>query len=282
MILSDNHVHTDFSTDSKTPMEAMIQRGILLGLSSICFTDHMDYGFPAEKYGMNFLFPVEEYFENIKQLSKKYPNISLRTGIELGLKSDIFDSAIELTKNYPFDFVIGSTHLVNNIDPYYPEYWEAYGEKEGIHLYYETTYKNILKKFDFDVYGHIDYIIRYCPTVAKAKTLGITDEHYYKNVLKDNREIITEILKELIQNNKGIEINTCGFKEMLGHPNPHEDIIKCYRDMGGEIITVGSDAHDTEYLSYEFSQIPKILKKCGFSFCTEFKNRKPVQISLNQ
>lgn len=282
MIQSDNHVHTDFSTDSKTPMEAMIQRGILLGLSSICFTDHMDYGFPVEKYGMDFLFPVEEYFETIKQLSKKYPDISLRTGVELGLKSDIFDSAIELTKKYPFDFVIGSTHLVNNIDPYYPEYWETYGEKEGIRLYYETTYNNILQKFDFDAYGHIDYIIRYCPTVTKAKTLGVTDEHYYKNVLKDNWEIITEILKELIQTNKGIEINSGGFKAMLGHPNPHEDIIKCYHDMGGEIITVGSDAHDIEYLASEFSQISEILKKCGFSFYTEFKNRKPVQISLKQ
>lgn len=280
MIGSDNHVHTSFSSDSDTPMEAMIQRGIELGLSSICFTDHIDYGFPAQKYGMDFLYSMDDYFAAIQNLSAKYPEISLRTGVELGLKSDILSLATSLSKTYPFDFIIGSTHLVDNIDPYYPEYWEAYGEESGIRHYYEVTYENICQGFDFDVYGHIDYVIRYCPTVKKAKYLGKIDENYYHKMMKVNWDIINEILSRLISLNKGIELNTGGLKYGLNHPNPHEKILQQYHELGGEILTIGSDAHDTIHLAYDFNLIPAILKKCGFSSYTEFKERKPTQILL--
>lgn len=280
MIQSDNHVHTHFSSDSTCPMEAMIQQGIALGLTSICFTDHIDYGFPKEKYGMDFLFSVEDYFATAHRLSMQYPSIQIRTGVEMGLKEDILTQAVSLAKSYPFDFIIGSTHLIDNIDPYYPEYWEAYGEENGIRHYYEITYENICQNFDFDVYGHIDYVIRYCPSVKRAKADGQRNEAYLLSSLEKNWELIHEILQRLISSGRGIEVNTGGFYAGLGHPNPHEKILQHYRSLGGEILSIGSDAHETDVLAYSFSKLPALLKKCGFSSYTEFKNRTPIQIPL--
>lgn len=281
MIRSDNHVHTHFSSDSNTPMEDMLLRAKELGLSSICFTDHMDYGFPFEKYQMDFLFSFDDYAAEIKRLSAKYPDFPIRTGVELGLKHDILETAVTLTKQYALDFVIGSTHLVDNLDPYYEEYWESYGELRGIRHYYETTYENIRQGFDFDVYGHIDYVIRYCPSIkASSSAIPQNKEAFYQQMIQQNKEILDEILLSLIQNGKGIEVNTGGLKYGLGHPNPHEMILRRYHELGGTLITIGSDAHETKYLAYEFEQIPALLQSCGFRHYTEFHARKPVQFKL--
>ncbi len=277
MILSDNHVHTSFSADSSTSMEAMVQRAIELHLPSVCFTDHLDYGFP-EQYHTEFLFSLEDYFDTIQNLKEKYPSLQIRTGVELGLKEDIFETISAIPERNQFDFVIGSTHIVDNLDPYYEEYWENLGEENGISHYFEKTYDNIKLNFDIDSYGHLDYIIRYCPTVKRAKKQGTENESFYQKTLKKNKEILDEILLSLIQLGKGLEVNTAGLRYGLGHPNPHEAILQRYRELGGTTITIGSDAHETKYLAYSFGQIPELLLKCGFNYCTEFSKRRPVQI----
>ena len=280
MIPSDNHVHTCFSTDSTTAMEQHVLQAESLGLPSLCFTDHIDYGFPRERYQMDFLFPVEEYFSAIEKLRKKHSGITLRTGVELGLKKDVLPQCLSLTKKYPFDFVIGSTHLVDDIDPYYPEYWETYGEDGGIARYYQATLENVQLAFDFDVYGHLDYVIRYCPAIKAARETGTVREEFFREYYLKNRDIIAEILQCLIDSGKGIELNTGGLKYGLGHPNPHEEILSLYHDLGGEYITTGSDAHEQKHLAYGFSKLPKLLSDCGFSYYTEVRQRTPVQLPI--
>jgi len=280
MLPSDNHVHSEFSSDSDASLASMAGRAVALGLLSLCFTDHIDYGFPAEKYQMDFLFSPEEYFAAIKKLSGLYPGLSVRTGVELGLKDGILCQVNGLTEKYPFDFVIGSTHLVDNMDPYYAEYWDACGEMAGIRKYYETTYHHIVSGFDFDVYGHIDYVIRYCPTIRKARQEGKADEAFYRKSIKANRELIDEILFALIDAGRGIEVNTGGFRYGLGHPNPHEMILCRYRALGGTLLSIGSDAHTPEDLGYSFAKLPSVLRQCGFTSYTEFRGRKPVLLSF--
>lgn len=281
IIHSDNHVHTYFSTDSDTPMEDMLKNAIEKEFSSICFTDHMDYNFPSEGDTPEFLLDIEPYFEEMKRLSEKYGDrIKIRRGIELGLKKDCLDKCISLTKEYPFDFVIGSTHLVDNIDPYYDTFWSDTPEKSGILRYYETTLNNVNLGADFDVYGHIDYIIRYTPKMKQLKSQGISVDTYIDRLTSDSMDIIEEILKTLIYNGKGIEINTAGFKYGLIHPNPHEKILKLYHELGGEIITIGSDAHECKHLAYDFEKVPEILTKCGFRYYSEFTGRKAEMIKM--
>lgn len=280
MTVSDNHVHTSFSSDSKTPMEEMLRQAIALGLPSICFTDHMDYDFPDLGNGMDFLFDAEEYFHELNRLSRLYPQISIRKGIELGLKPYLTERCNALTASHPFDFVIGSTHLVDDMDPYYPEYWDGKTEKQGLERFYETTLENIRAGIDFDVYGHIDYIIRYTPTQQDNRSKGILDEAYMERCLKETFDIIDEILRTLIENGRGIEMNTSGLKYGLGHPHPQEKILKRYRELGGEIITVGSDGHQPEHLAYDFEKVPEILRSCGFRYYTEFCGRKAEMVAL--
>lgn len=280
MIQSDNHVHTNFSSDSKEPMENMIKQGIALGLSSICFTEHMDYDFPDLGQGMDFLFDPTAYMDSIEKLQSKYNQLAIRKGVEIGLKEGVLEKTTALTHSYDFDFVIGSTHLVEDMDPYYRDYWELYGEDRGIEKYYETTLAQINDNFDFDVYGHIDYILRYTPTVIDNKNNPVAIDSFLMQATNKYMDIIDEILHRLVEKGKGIEINAAGWKYRLMHPNPHEKILARYRELGGEILSVGSDAHETAHLAYDFNKIPELLKSCNFEYYTEFHGRKPKFIKL--
>lgn len=280
MIKSDNHVHTAFSTDSSTPMESMLTKAIELGFSSICFTDHMDYDFPSQNGKVEFLLDVCAYFNEMKRLEVLYPQICIRRGIELGLKKNVINQCVELVNKYKFDFIIASTHLVDNMDPYLDIYWQKTDEKSAILKYYEATLENVKSSADFDVYGHIDYITRYTPYMKKLRKDNLHDDAYSLKTAEDFLDIIEEIFKVLIYNGKGIEINTGGLKYGTNHTNPHEEILKLYHKLGGEIITVGSDAHETKHLGFGFDKVPEILKSCGFKYYTEFTGRKAKMLTM--
>ena len=285
-ITSDSHVYTAFSTDSKEPMEQMLMAAIENGFPSICFTDHMDYNFPviynkSSDTEPPFFLDTDAYFIETRRLIPLYPQIKIRTGIELGLKEDAKDKCMELLNLYKFDFVIGSTHLVDNTDPYYDIFWEGTDEKTAIQKFYEATLENAKSGVDFDVYGHIDYITRYTPYMKKLRSSNLFDEDYYISITNNFLDIIEAILKELINSGKGIELNTSGIKYGLHHPHPHEKILKLYKELGGEIITIGSDAHEARHLGFGFDGVPEILKTCGFKYYTEFTNRRPEMLPVS-
>lgn len=263
----DQHMHCNFSGDSDALPEDMIKAGIAHGLSGICFTDHLDYDYPEEPN--IFLLDFNNYFKALSDLREKYADkISVNIGIELGLQPQAAGQNLAVAEKYPFDFIIGSSHVVNHMDPYYPEFFAERNEDEAYMEYFESVLENINSCVDFDVYGHIDYVVRYGPN----KNAFYTYEKF--------KDIIDEILTQLISKGKGIEVNTGGFKYGLGHPNPTEDIIKRYRELGGEIITMGADAHVPEYVAYEFDKTAQIIKNCGFKYYTVFKNRKAEFIPL--
>lgn len=271
MINADFHVHSDFSSDSKATMEQMIEQAIILNLKKLCFTDHMDYDYPVID-GLTFVFDPEEYIRKLDKMKEKYHGkIELLTGIELGLQPHLKEQLSSLVQNYPFDFVIGSSHMVNHIDPYYPEFWENKTKEQGIQEYLESIIENCKVFHDFHVYGHLDYIIRYVPAKANRK------EDY--NFI-DYADLFDEVLKTLIMYDVGIEINTSAYKYGLGHAHPKLEVMKRYRELGGEIITIGSDAHKPEHLCYDFHLIPELLKSVGFRYYATFMNGKPIYEKL--
>ncbi len=260
MVTSDFHMHTDFSTDSKASAEKQILSAISRQLTHICITDHEDYGYPTGNFHLN----LPEYTRKIKELQTTFSDqIRIELGIEAGLRPDYQTEISSILNSYPFDFIIGSSHVVQGKDPYNADFWEGIQEKEGIILYLEETLKNIELFDNFDVYGHIDYIIRYVPS----------GQRFYS--YSDYSDLLDAILKTLIQKGKGIECNTGGFKYGLGHPNPHEDLLKRYVQLGGEILTIGSDAHAPEHVAYDFQKLPDLLLSCGFKYYTTFHERKP-------
>ena len=267
MIIGDYHNHTDFSADCDTPAELMIEKAIDLGLSYLCMTDHMD---PDMQFpGLDFTFDLDEYFAEHQELKKRYQDkITLLTGIELGLQPHIGEDLRNIVNAGTYDFIIGSIHVVDHVDPYFKEYWEGKTEYQGTYRYFENVLESLAAFDNFDVFGHLDYVVRYGPTQDKNYS-------YYQY-----KEIIDEILKVLISKNIGLELNTAGLKYGLSFAHPQVEVLKRYRELGGEIITVGSDGHKPEHLAYDFHKVPDILKEAGFSYYTIFKNRKPEFIKL--
>lgn len=267
MIDCDFHMHTDFSSDCDTPPGDMIEGAIQKGLHTICITDHNDKDYPADQHAKapEFMFDVDRYFEVLSSLKADYADrIAVRMGIEIGLQPHLGEYFEELTKKYPFDFVIGSVHLIEGKDPYYKDSLDGYTDEEFYRKAFLVTLENLKEVKSFDVLGHIDYVVRYGRHQAR-------DYSYRKYA-----DLLDEILKEIIEMGKGIELNTSGFKYGLGFSHPHPDVIRRYRELGGEIITIGADAHKPTHIAYDFSQAGGILKECGFKYYTEFKGRKPI------
>ena len=263
----DLHMHTDFSGDCTASAESMIEGAITKGLDGICITDHLDYDYPED---IDFTLNLPYYAQKIELLQEKYGDkIQILFGVELGIQPHLSDKLKEVTAAYPFDFVIGSSHLVHGKDPYYPTFYQGRPEEEAYLEYFESIYENLHLNFtDYDTYGHLDYTVRYGPN----KNQFYTYEKY--------ADILDAILEKLIQMEIALEVNSAGFKYGLGHPNPTEDIIKRYHQLGGKLITVGADAHKPEHIAYDFEKMPKLLKSCGFDSYCVFKNRKPVFIKL--
>lgn len=266
-MLWDTHLHTKFSGDSNAEPELMLRKAMELGLDGICITDHLDLDYPDDPD--LFFLDLEHYIPAILHLQEIYRDrFPVLCGIELGLQPHLAERHRELLEQYPFDFVIGSSHVVHGTDPYYQNYYEGRSEEEAYREYFTSILENIRAFDGFDVYGHIDYVVRYGPNRNANYSYGAY------------RDVLDEILKNLIERGKGIELNTAGFKYGLGHPNPTEDILKRYRELGGEILTLGADSHRPEHIAYDFRKVPDILTQCGFRYYTVFRQRKPAFIAL--
>lgn len=274
MVYHDSHVHTSFSTDSSTPMSAMVRQGIENGLHGITFTDHMDYHFPNKNdYHFAdqddkalFTFDPELYLREIAQVRECFGDrIRICAGVELGLKEDAAEQNILLSRDSRFDYMIGSIHLIDDMDPYYAEYWEANEEKKGIEKYFLAMAENLKEeKIQINTLGHLDYIVRYAPS-------GNTCYSY-----RMYSDLIDAILRRIIDRGISLEVNTAGYKNGGLMPNPNEDIIRRYRELGGELITFGSDAHEPARLSARFGDAEQIVRNAGFRYYTTFVQHKPA------
>ena len=269
---ADYHLHSCFSGDSETPTEEVVRSGLEKGLSLLCLTEHFDPDYPYADVCMDLDAPA--YFAEARRLQALYESrIEIRVGAELGLQPRLgtfLDSWLErnMAECLSFDFLIGSTHLVDGTDPYYPEFWNGREPEASVGRFLDITLENV-RAFDcFDVYGHLDYIVRYIPDGERRFSYS------------SHRDQVDAILKLLIEKGKGIEINTGGWKAGLSEPNPCGEVLRRHRELGGEIITTGSDAHTPEYTGFRLEDAKEVLRSCGFRYFTIFRERKPEFIKL--
>lgn len=291
MITSDIHMHSSFSSDSEAPMEAMIQGAMAKGMKTICFTEHLDYEYPSATGEILFQVDIETYKEKLLDLKEKYrSDIEVLFGIEFGLLPHLADRYSAVADAYDFDFIIASSHLIGapwykkdvdfikahgnppehmlHGDPYEKAFWEGRAIEDVCEAYFRTITENIAAYKNFDTYAHIDYVIRYAP----EKNKGYTYKKY--------ASVLDEALKAIISQNLALEINTAGYKYGLGQPNPQSDILKRYRELGGEKITIGADGHKPEHIAYDFDKARSLLTGLGFKYYTVFKKRRPVMLPL--
>ncbi len=262
-ILCDYHVHSTFSGDAKDALEDMVRSAIANGLKHICFTEHMDQCFPylPGEEGM-FELNTDSYLYELLRVREQYKDdIKVCFGVELGLQTDAVRENAIYAKSHEFDFVIASLHVVDKVDPYYPVYFEDKTEEEAYGLYFKRIYENIAKFQNFDVLGHMDYIVRYGAN---------KDQNYRYETYKAD---IDRILEFLVDHEKGLEVNTGGIRKGTKDVHPCTDILKRYKELGGEIVTIGSDAHNVNDIAADFDIAEKVLKDCGFGYYCIYENR---------
>jgi histidinol-phosphatase (PHP family) len=255
----DFHMHSSVSFDSTGNAREMAEEALKKGLKEICFTDHFDcVNDPSEK---EMKFDIDEY-------NKTYDNLvvdglTIRKGMEYGITLWNYNQFTEDLKLRDFDFVIGSVHFAEGKDPYFPEFWEGRSVKESFRKYLEETLKCVEIHDKYDVLGHLTY-------ASKSKSNPTGEELKYR----DFAEIADEILKTVISKGKGIEVNTSGI-DACGVPLPSVEFIKRYKELGGEIITIGSDAHSPERVGQYTKECLEMIKNIFGYVCT-FEERKPI------
>ncbi|MDO5328606.1 MAG: histidinol-phosphatase HisJ family protein [Coriobacteriia bacterium] len=268
----DYHMHTDFSPDSPYPMEKEILDAIELGMDEICFTDHVDYGMKKVYLGKTGeivdntdktydYFP--EYYHTIEEFREKYADkITIKTGQEFGLQKHVLDKFEKLYDSYDYDFVLLSVHSINGEALWLPDFKQGKSQVEYNMEYYEALY-DLVKSFKhYSVLAHLDVVNR-------------RDEHGPMD-FEVIKPIVTKILNVAIADGKGIELNTSSARFDVGELTPCTEILKLYHDLGGKIITIGSDSHRPGQLGIGYKENVLALKKIGFKqFCT-FEKMQPV------
>lgn len=255
----DFHMHSTVSFDGKSSAEDMVAVAAQMGLKEICFTDHLDYDPLKPKDA--FTFKTEDY--NRVYEGSHHPDLKIRLGMEFGMLPDNSETLTEDLKRRNFDFVIGSVHFVENVDIYYPPFWEGKSMDQAEQRYLEEILTCVRAHDGFDVLGHLTY-------VAKA---GSNPTHR-PVIYEKYRELVDEIFKTLIAKGKGIEINTSG-KDRCGAYLPDVTYLRRFKELGGEIVTVGSDAHKTDRVGQYCADACQMVKDIFGYVCT-FENRRPI------
>ena len=250
-MIFDCHTHTKFSADSEMLAKDAIAKAESLGFG-IIFTEHFDYDLPGD---IDFTFKPEEYFAEYEKLRGE----NVRLGVEVGFR----DTARQINKNFiasaDFDMVIGSVHLVDDLDIYYPEYFADKTKTVAYKRYFETMIASAAVE-DFDVLGHIDYICRKSPYEKPA----IDYETFHAD--------IDEVLKIIIEREKVLELNTRRLdkKSVVDELLP---IYRRYKELGGKFITIGSDAHNVGAVGNYFDTASDMVNELNLIPVT-FRNRK--------
>ena len=279
-MFADYHVHTSYSDDSEYSMEEVVKDAISLGLYEICFTDHVDYGIkrdwddpqgmlyrrggPGEPERMplaNVDYP--RYAAEIEALRSKYRDwITIKMGMEFGMQTHTIPQYEKLFSSYPFDFIILSVHQVEDKEFWTQDFQRGRTQEEYNLRYYEEMLALVQRYHHYSVLGHMDLISRYDNAGAFP--------------FEKIKPIVTEILKTVIADGKGIEINTSSHRYGLQDLTPSADILRLYRELGGRILTIGSDSHRKEHLGTYIADTMEEAKKLGFDVIYTFDQMRLI------
>lgn len=267
--LFDSHTHSDNSPDGNHSVTFICEKAADNGLMGIAITDHCEIStYESDSYQLRMLQSV---FEARKAQLFFAGRLTITAGIELG--QPLFDTTLarRATELQNYDIVLGSVHIVRGGEDYYlVDYSQlSKGEcRELLDKYFNEVYETV-KWGGFDVLAHLTYPLRYL-----TGSLGIEYD------LAPHEEALRAILKALAKGGKGLEINTSGLYGSYGRTMPERDVIKLFSELGGEIVTLGSDAHRAEHVGGGIERGMELLKSCGFSRFAFYKKRAPRMLDI--
>lgn len=257
--------------------EEAVRSAVEKGMGGIAFTDHLDLDAPRDND--RFVFNIEEQQKAIDEAVAKIKGESgansasptkfefpeVFKGIEIGLQPCSLKHNAEYVKPFDFDVVIASIHFIDGLDPYFGNYYDGKDFRQAYGRVFELTYQTAKEYEDFDILGHFDYVARYAP-------------YKERDVLyRDFSDSLDLILKYLAENGKALEINTKSYAVHHGHLQVLDaEILKRFKQLGGEMISLGSDSHTSDRVGDNFRYFSQMAQSCGFDNLVCFKKRKPI------
>ena len=272
----DYHLHTKFSMDSHADIIDICKTATDKGIKYIAITDHIDIDHDkttgkVTKWDIENIRGKDGYIDTIENARKKYPELNIAIGVEVGYTKQSIDYIHNRVKDIDPDFIIGSVHTVNGVSAYISEYFIGKTKKQAFNEYLENVLESVAPLSAFaHVIGHIGFV---------SKAYGIP----YDDVClqyDEHKKQINRILKAIIKHNMGIEINTSGLRGRAKNCMPDFDIVKRYKELGGEILTIGSDAHTPEHVGYGIELALDMAKSAGFEYVTVYEDKKPIFIKI--
>ena len=260
----DCHAHSAISSDCDAPMAEMAAAAKARGLAGITFTEHVDFGFPNPNVKHA---DADAYRAMHRQVCAEFSDFPVLRGVELGFEYGYEVQCQSFIQALCPDQIICSVHSLDGMTLYCAQRYPK-GQQHGVYArYLEKVYDSIRLCRDFDVLGHIGFV---------AKRAEYPDPALHYAPFQDQ---IDAILRALIESGRALEANTSGFRT-CGDTLPEQSILRRYRQLGGELLTIGSDAHAPQAVGFHFEDALARIRACGFSYLTHYEKRKAVMTPL--
>ena len=263
---SDSHTHSDCSPDGASPAAQMVHRAEELGLYALTLTDHCE----CQKYDEKYRAVSEKAWDI---MSGMQPGGALRfyKGIELGQPLENLAAAQEAAGKFDYDFIIGSLHNLRGRQDFYYYDCGTAGIKQ-IHSVLFEYWEQLLEMIEwggFDSLGHLTYPLRY-----------IQGENGVYVDMARHRDYIDRVLGALVKKGIALEVNTSGLRQKLGETMPAEAVLRRYHELGGRLVTIGSDSHRADDLGKGVDEGIDLLKAAGFTEFTVYERRRAIMLPL--
>ncbi len=261
----DSHTHSTFSPDGKEAPESMMIAAREKGIKYLATTEHYDMDYRRRGIDVPIL-DVAAYVKKHSELKEKLSSddIYYATGAELGYDRSSVADCMALVEKYDFDVVVNSVHLVYGEDAYRAAYYTDKDKRKYYGDYFRAVRESLDVPYRYDIVGHIGYAMRYAPD---------------KSLDEESLEQVRDIFKRIIELDKTLEINSHVKQTGLGSV-PTREMLKLYKDLGGENVTFSSDAHKSERLCEHYREVSAIAKEIGFRYYTIFKHGKREKIDI--
>ncbi len=265
MPFCDFHIHSRLSLDGESLLIDQVRASREQGVRWMCFTEHIDLNTEEG----DFLVDFPEYIRQIEAARAAFPDMKIGIGLELGDTTEDRPNVIRYADAIPLDFKLLSRHKVGGIDPYYGDKFFAYRTRaQAAHDYVDAVYRTATQFPDYDALAHIGYVFKF------VQSEGFPPLRY-----EDEPDKLDAILRFLIEHGKALEMNTSRWNR-FGDGMPGRDLFARYRELGGEMVMLGSDSHVIDTVAQGFGPACEQLRALGFRYLTAFEQRKPMMLPL--
>ncbi len=267
-MLADYHVHSLHSFDAQGTVAQMCAAALQAGLTEVCFTEHIEPHHPLVSCDVPPVY--DNWFADLEAARHAFPQLTIRAGIEIGDNAPYRDEIYTTLDALPLDYRLLSLHLVDGIDPYDPAFYEGRTQEQAYRAYVEARVESTLRFADYDGLAHLGYCGKFAPYPPETRPLRWQHAPDHLDLL----------LRHLAHEGKALEINTSGLKQTTS-PIPGWDLLRRFAELGGEFVTLGSDAHAPEFMGYRFDDARRIALSVGLKWAVTFQRRKPIPYALD-